>query len=386
MPAQHGNALVRANPGRREGGVHFALDRFAAGGVAHERPGQRPDLGRLAVVPRGLDPTVGAGLVRLGRGLALRGPGRAVIAVAGVGDFLGDLRLVGGAELAAGQHARNEQAIALERVRLRPVQIERPVGQELIRARADVEVVPVATGNRENGRKVHVLDKPADLAELAQEVGDLVDGDVAGDAAGHDADVMRHLAAEDGQHLVTDPADLQRLHVALHQRDVRGLVAAIVAFVAREEGRKFLAVDEGPHAFQLRVGAVVVGGGRDVHEVQRRQREKVQDVRLHVVGTQHEVSHDPAVVGNLIGNAKSQVQAAGRGRAVNRRADPADPLGQAHRVDGIAAGDNVLEASEHRAAAFGILDLAAVDDDLDLHVALDPRDGIDRDGSTVCLR
>ena len=178
-------------------------------------------------------------------------------------------------------------------------------------------------------------------------------------------------------------ADAQGLEVAPQEHEVLVAAAAVVALVAGQEGPELPSADEGLKVLQVDVVAVVVGGGGGVDVVQGGQREEVQYVRLQVVGAEDEVADDAAVVGDPIRHAQGVVEAERRRRGVGRGAHAADALRQPGGVQRVAADQDLLEPAEHGAAAAGVPDGAAVDDGLDLHVALDPGDGIDDDGVAV---
>ena len=63
-----------------------------------------------------------------------------------------------------------------------------------------------------------------------------------GNAAGDDRHVMGHLAAEDGQHLLSLAPHLQRLYVMCNALLVDLLREAVIAFVAGHEGRQLAAL------------------------------------------------------------------------------------------------------------------------------------------------
>ena len=70
---------------------------------------------------------------------------------------------------------------------------------------------------------------------------------------------------------------------------------------------------------------------------------------------------------------------------MHRGADAADALGDGPGIARIAADQDVLDAAPHLAGRPGLLDLAAVDLDVDTQVAFDAGDRIDRDSLDIVL-
>jgi len=108
---------------------------------------------------------------------------------------------------------------------------------------------------------------------------------------------------------------------------------------------------------------------------------EVQDVGLDVVAAEDEVSDDPTVRRDPIGDPERLVERERRRRRVRRRADAADPLRDPGRVARVPPPKDQLDPSEQRPRASRLHDDAVVDGRFDLQVPLDPRDGIDDDRS-----
>ena len=84
--------------------------------------------------------------------------------------------------------------------------------------------------------------------------------------------------------------------------------------------------------------------------------------------------------GSRRGNAVDRVGRLGRGHVMGLRADAADAVGQRRHVLDRSAHAERLEATQLRDLEIGVLDVTGiVEEDLDLAVTLQARDGIDGD-------
>ena len=111
-----------------------------------------------------------------------------------------------------------------------------------------------------------------------------------GDTTGNDTHVVRHLAAEYREHLMTFASYVEGLNIVLYECGVQLGRYSIVALIMRYKRRY---VTDGR-------------GGIDV--IQGRQMIEVQDVRLQEIGTEHQRPQQLAVVRHLIGHAERIIQ------------------------------------------------------------------------------
>jgi hypothetical protein len=103
----------------------------------------------------------------------------------------------------------------------------------------------------------------------------------------------------------------------------------------------------------------------------------MDDVVLLVQGTVHEVADDPRILRNL--HADGVFDCPHRGQSMDVRSNPAGALHEMLGIPRIAPLKNELDAPEHRSGAPGISHFAPGHLNLDLEVALDSGDWINRD-------